>query len=78
MKLILKIVLLLFLCNPVLGQNVKMIHKGLESDSSFYHIEKVNDNEFWQVGSMVSLKRLILPKINLIVKTGTLHSILIS
>tara|TARA_B110000483_G_scaffold230485_1_gene295741 strand:+ start:2134 stop:3099 length:966 start_codon:yes stop_codon:yes gene_type:complete len=58
MKLILKIVLLLFLCSPVLGQNVKMIHKGLESDSSFYHIEKVNDNEFWAGGEYGILKKI--------------------
>ena len=41
MKLIFSIVLLLFLFPAVLGQSVKMIHKGLESDSSFYHIVRI-------------------------------------
>lgn len=58
MKLIFSIVLLLFLFPAVLGQSVKMIHKGLESDSSFYHIEKINDNEFWAGGEYGILKNI--------------------
>jgi len=43
------IILLLFYSN-IFGQNIQVVSQGIESDSSFYHIEKINENEFGVVG----------------------------
>ena len=53
------IILLLFYSN-IFGQNIQVVSQGIESDSSFYHIEKINENEFWVAGECGILKKLIL------------------
>lgn len=40
------------------SQKVVMIHQGLRPDSSYYHIEKIDDNEFWVGGEYGILKKV--------------------
>ena len=51
------IILLLFYSN-IFGQNIQVVSQGIESDSSFYHIEKINENEFWVAGECGILKKI--------------------
>lgn len=52
-------ILLLLLC-PVFsnGQKIQILHKGHHSDSSFYHVAKIGDNEYWAGGEYGILKRI--------------------
>lgn len=58
MKLLIKISVLLLFSSNVVGQQVQMLLQGAESDSSFYHVEKINDNEFWLGGEYGILKKI--------------------
>jgi hypothetical protein len=49
------IILLLFYSN-IFGQKIHVISQGIESDSSFYHVEKISENEFWIAGENGILK----------------------
>ncbi len=51
------VILLLFATN-IFGQKIHVISQGIESDSSFYHIEKINENEFWAAGEYGILKKI--------------------
>ena len=53
---------LLFLClvysSALNAQEIRCISKGIGSDSSFYSIAKINENEYWLCGETGILKRL--------------------
>lgn len=47
-----------FLTSSLFSQSVSKVSQSFESDSSFYHIEKVYDNEFWIGGEYGILKSI--------------------
>jgi len=38
------------ICSNAFGQKIQTILDGNKSDSSFYHLTKISDNEFWLGG----------------------------
>lgn len=58
MRYIFHVIFLIILCSNSFGQKIKVISQGLEPDSSFYHIAKINDNEFWAGGEYGILKKI--------------------
>ncbi len=57
---ILKILAICFFCfaTNAKAQSIKVISKGIESDSSYYHIEKINNNEYWAGGEYGILTKI--------------------
>jgi hypothetical protein len=54
-------ILLLFLLLTCIGgytQKIKIVSEGIESDSSFYHVTKIDDNEYWAGGEYGILKKI--------------------
>ena len=49
-KLIGFFILMMSLCLSALSQNIKTIHLGNNDDSSYYHLTKIDANEFWAGG----------------------------
>ena len=58
MKHQIQLVILLLFYSNIFGQKIHVISQGIESDSSFYHIEKINENEFWAAGEYGILKKI--------------------
>ncbi len=58
MKILLQILILLFFLNKGNAQTIQNISQGIESDSSFYHITKISNNEYWVGGEYGILKRM--------------------
>ncbi len=58
MKHQIQLVILLLFYSNIFGQKIHVITQGIESDSSFYHIEKINENEFWAAGEYGILKKI--------------------
>ncbi|HAW51543.1 MAG TPA: hypothetical protein DCX54_04315 [Flavobacteriales bacterium] len=58
MKLQILIVIQLFFCATIFGQKIHVVHDGIETDSSFYHLTKINENEFWIGGEYGILKKI--------------------
>jgi hypothetical protein len=58
MKYQIQLIILLFFYSNIFGQKIHVISQGAESDSSFYHIEKINENEFWAAGEYGILKKI--------------------
>jgi len=58
MKHQIQLVILLFFYSNIFGQKIHVVSQGIESDSSFYHIEKINENEFWAAGEHGILKKI--------------------
>ena len=58
MKHQIQLVILLFFYSNIFGQKIHVISQGIGSDSSFYHIEKINENEFWAAGEYGILKKI--------------------
>jgi hypothetical protein len=42
----------------VSAQKIQVVSQGLEPDSSFYHVTKINNNEFWAGGEYGILKKI--------------------
>lgn len=57
-NLMVNIFFLMALSFSASGQKIQMIHQGVDSDSSFYNVEKINDNEFWAGGEYGILKKI--------------------
>jgi len=51
-------ILLFFLNSVSYGQKLQIISRGTDIDSSFYHLGKINANEFWAGGEFGILKRI--------------------
>ena len=45
-------------CSITFGQKIHIVHDGIETDSSFYHMAKINDNEYWVGGEYGILKKV--------------------
>jgi hypothetical protein len=58
MKHQIQLIFLLLFYSTAFGQKIHTIFQGIESDSSFYHIEKINKNEFWAGGEYGILKKI--------------------
>lgn len=58
MKYFLNISFLLLTCSILSGQNIQVIEQGSRTDSSYYHICKISDNEFWLGGEYGILKKV--------------------
>jgi len=58
MKNQIQLVIFLLFYSNIFGQKIHVISQGIESDSSFYHIEKINENEFWAVGEYGIIKKI--------------------
>lgn len=58
MKYLISLLFFFTISKTVFGQKIQLIHQGIESDSSFYHIAKISDNEFWIGGEYGILKRI--------------------
>ena len=56
-KIITSLLLIIFWSN-IIGQKVHILSKGVHSDSSYYCIEKITENEFWIGGESGILKKL--------------------
>jgi hypothetical protein len=52
------VLLFIFFSLSIKAQQFKVLSKGDYSDSSFYHIEKIEANEFWICGEYGILKRM--------------------
>jgi hypothetical protein len=48
---------LIFYSN-IFSQQIKVISSGIETDSSFYHVTKISDNEFWAGGEYGIIKKI--------------------
>jgi hypothetical protein len=58
LKLHLLLILALLLSLNSYSQKIQVVSEGLESDSSFYHVAKIADNEYWAGGEYGILKRI--------------------
>ena len=58
MRFLLSVYILVFFTNMACGQQVEMIQQSAVTDSSFYHICKINSNEFWIGGEYGILKKI--------------------
>lgn len=58
MKTKIQFLILLFFSSNVFGQNIKVVSQSTESDSSFYDLERINNNEFWAGGESGILKKI--------------------
>ena len=50
--------LFIILLSNIIGQKVHILSKGIHSDSSFYCVEKITENEFWIGGESGILKKI--------------------
>jgi hypothetical protein len=58
MKTLFLFTIILFYCFGAFAQNFKILSQGDYADSSFYHIEKIADNEYWICGEYGILKKI--------------------
>jgi hypothetical protein len=58
LKLLIKLSILSLFCSNVFGQKIHVLLQGVSADSSFYHIKKINNNEFWAGGEYGVLKKI--------------------
>lgn len=58
MKRILNLLFVLLLYANTFAQKIQTVLHGIDSDSSFYHIAKINNNEFWIGGEYGILKTM--------------------
>jgi hypothetical protein len=58
LKHLIQLISFLLVCSTVFGQKVLVVHDGIETDSSFYHLAKISENEYWVGGEYGILKRI--------------------
>ncbi len=58
MKVLLTYILLLLLPLMASAQTIKVLSPGIGSDSSYYHLTKIGDNEYWTGGKQGVLKKI--------------------
>ena len=57
-RMIMLFMLLFCSGNCLFAQEIVTLLSGKSSDSSFYHVERINDNEYWVCGEFGILKKL--------------------
>lgn len=67
MKLLFSAYILFLFTSSVCSQSIQVINQATPKDSSFYHLEKINNNEFWAGGEYGILKKID--------STGIMHHI---
>ena len=58
MKDIIPLIISTLFCSAIFGQKIHIISKCTKPDSSLYHIERINKNEFWAGGKFGILKKI--------------------
>ena len=51
-------VLIIILWTNVYGQKIQILSQGYHTDSSFYSVQKINENEYWVAGENGILKKI--------------------